>query len=183
LRFSTLGFFSRISFSLAPEHLTGVISNFTIIRGDIHKFVLITSVNDTVDKLFTGVRDTGDNSMTSGINLSPVTTTPAIIKRRVNNDTSDNWSPAPFKTAWRWGLKNHRGCWGWFFYISVWLLELAINKTELNLVVTECLGWPMTENNSTSLWLLAGRKEEAWRDSLKWNASRELHCKKAQIKK
>jgi hypothetical protein len=39
----------------------GAISNITKNRGDIYNFVFIADVNDTSDKLFIGVDDTGDN--------------------------------------------------------------------------------------------------------------------------
>ncbi len=44
---------------------------FTKIRGDIRNFVFIAGVNDTGDKLFTGVNDTSDI-------FSPVSLTPVI---------------------------------------------------------------------------------------------------------
>ncbi len=51
--------FSQISFRL------------TKIGGDIHNFVYIASFNETGDKLFTDVNDTGDN-------ISPVSLLPVI---------------------------------------------------------------------------------------------------------
>jgi hypothetical protein len=77
---------------------------FTKICGDIHNFAFTDGVVDIGGKLFTGVtHDTSDisspvscvidtrdyalfqiviNSITSAINLSPITTTPAIIIRQ-----------------------------------------------------------------------------------------------------
>jgi hypothetical protein len=68
----------------------GLFQIFTKICGDIRNFVFIAGINDTGDKLFTGVNDTGDytlsrvhiNSMTPVINLSPVTTTLAMVNRQ-----------------------------------------------------------------------------------------------------
>ncbi len=56
-RYSTSGF-SRFSFPLGPEYPVG--TNFTKIRRDICNFVFIGSVNNTSNKLFTGVNNTND---------------------------------------------------------------------------------------------------------------------------
>ncbi len=59
--------------------------------------MFITSVNDTIEKryIIVGAVVTSDNSMTPRINLLPVTTTPAIIKRRVTMAPAiiDRWLP------------------------------------------------------------------------------------------
>ncbi len=52
--------------------------------------MFVDGINNTGDKLFTGINDTGDytltqvliDSMTLVINLSPVTTTLAMVNRR-----------------------------------------------------------------------------------------------------
>jgi hypothetical protein len=54
------GFFSLISVPQAPEYSIGAVSNFfSKILGDIRESIFITGVNDTGDKLFTGVNDSG----------------------------------------------------------------------------------------------------------------------------
>jgi hypothetical protein len=52
------------------EYPVGAIANFYFIRRDIHNFVFMVGINDTVDNLFTGVNDSGDK-------LSPMLLLPA----------------------------------------------------------------------------------------------------------
>jgi hypothetical protein len=61
--------------------------------------MFITGVNDTGEKLFSGVVDTGDKFIVdTGDQLSAVTTTPAI-----------NLSPVSrTRTPWRWGAAKDR---------------------------------------------------------------------------
>jgi hypothetical protein len=66
MRFSTSGFFSHGSVSLGPLSIPlGLLRIFTKIRGDIHNFVLIAGINDTSDKLFEGVTETGHTGTTA----------------------------------------------------------------------------------------------------------------------
>jgi len=52
-------FFSWISVPQAPKYSIGAILNFFKICGDIRELLFIPVVNDTGDKLFSGVNDTG----------------------------------------------------------------------------------------------------------------------------
>ncbi len=53
-------FFSWISVPQAPKYCIGAVLFFSKIRGDIRELMFITGVNDTGEKLFSGVNDTGD---------------------------------------------------------------------------------------------------------------------------
>jgi hypothetical protein len=71
MRFSSSGFFHE---SVSPGPLSiplGPLPILTKIRGDIHNFVFMAGVNDTIDNLFTSVVATGDK-------LSQVSLLPAI---------------------------------------------------------------------------------------------------------
>ena len=73
-------FFSWIIFPQAYSTPSGPFQIFRQILVDIHDFVFITGVNDTTDKLFTGVNDTDKLTRRQVIavnndNLSPVGTT------------------------------------------------------------------------------------------------------------
>jgi hypothetical protein len=71
-----------------PSNLLGAFQIFTTNQGDIHNFVIIAGVNNTVDKLFTDVKDTSDIvspvTKTPVMNLSPMSMTPAMKHLRQN---------------------------------------------------------------------------------------------------
>jgi hypothetical protein len=49
-------------FNFVPEYSIEAVSNFSKMRGEIREY-LFTGVNNTADKFFTGVVDTGDKTV------------------------------------------------------------------------------------------------------------------------
>jgi hypothetical protein len=105
--------FSRISFPLPPEYLMGSFRIFMKIRGRIRKFVFSAGVNETGNKLFSGVNDTGD--ILSSVSLTPVINlyfriSPRIFKEIRNGPTVIVYSGARGKLLHEKNVKSKISC-------------------------------------------------------------------------
>ncbi len=83
-------FFSWISVPQAPSIPLGPFCNFSKIRRDIRKWIFIAFVNDTGDKLFSGVNDTGEKFIAGGNPCHGERTKKPKIFRQCQHTVSDS---------------------------------------------------------------------------------------------